>query len=213
MSLEDYILKHIDAEPPLLSQLQRQANLDLMNPRMNSGHLQGRLLKMLVEMIKPRLVLELGTFAGYSALSMAEGLTDDGKLITVEIDDEKEDFIRRFLDLSPYGHRVELHIGDACEFLRSYRGEPFDMVFIDADKRLYVDYYRLVWDNLAPGGFILADNTLWDGHVVDESYDRDSQTCGIRRFNDMVAADEAAEKVIMPIRDGITIVRKRPYRL
>jgi predicted O-methyltransferase YrrM len=209
MNIEEYILQHIDAEPPLLSKLQRQANLDLMNPRMNSGHLQGRLLKMIVEMVKPKLILELGTFAGYSALSMAEGLPDDGRIITIEIDDEKEDFIRRFIDMSTFADKITLHIGDACDFLRSYAGEPFDMVFIDADKRLYEDYYRLVWDKLSPGGFILADNTLWDGHVVDESYDRDSQTTGIRRFNDLVAADDAAEKVILPVRDGITLIRKK----
>jgi predicted O-methyltransferase YrrM len=209
MNIEEYILQHIDAEPPLLSKLQRQANLDLMNPRMNSGHLQGRLLKMIVEMIKPKLILELGTFAGYSALSMAEGLPDDGRIITIEIDDEKEDFIRRFIDMSTFADKITLHIGDACDFLRSYAGEPFDMVFIDADKRLYEDYYRLVWDKLSPGGFILADNTLWDGHVIDESYDRDSQTTGIRRFNDLVAADDAAEKVILPVRDGITLIRKK----
>jgi predicted O-methyltransferase YrrM len=209
MNIEEYILQHIDAEPPLLSKLQRQANLDLMNPRMNSGHLQGRLLKMIVEMIKPKLILELGTFAGYSALSMAEGLPDDGRIITIEIDDEKEDFIRRFIDMSTFADKITLHIGDACDFLRSYAGEPFDMVFIDADKRLYEDYYRLVWDKLSPGGFILADNTLWDGHVVDESYNRDSQTTGIRRFNDLVAADDAAEKVILPVRDGITLIRKK----
>jgi predicted O-methyltransferase YrrM len=209
MNIEEYILQHIDAEPPLLSKLQRQANLDLMNPRMNSGHLQGRLLKMIVEMIKPKLILELGTFAGYSALSMAEGLPDDGRIITIEIDDEKEDFIRRFIDMSTFADKITLHIGDACDFLRSYAGEPFDMVFIDADKRLYEDYYRLVWDKLSPGGFILADNTLWDGHVIDESYNRDSQTTGIRRFNDLVAADDAAEKVILPVRDGITLIRKK----
>lgn len=209
MNIEEYILQHIDAEPPLLSKLQRQANLDLMNPRMNSGHLQGRLLKMIVEMIKPKLILELGTFAGYSALSMAEGLPDDGRIITIEIDDEKEDFIRRFIDMSAFANKITLHIGDACDFLRSYAGDSFDMVFIDADKRLYEDYYRLVWDKLSPGGFILADNTLWDGHVIDESYDRDSQTKGIRRFNDLVAADDAAEKVILPVRDGITLIRKK----
>lgn len=205
--LEDYILSHIDKEGESLHKLDRETHLFHLRPRMCSGHLQGRLLKMIVRMIRPKNILELGTFTGYSALSMAEGMDGGGELHTVEIDDELEDFIREHLEKSSYADRIHLHIGDALEIVPQL-GLTFDLVFIDADKRRYDDYYNMVFDHVAHGGFILADNTLWDGKVVDYGKKLDAQTAGILRFNDLVAADPRVEKVILPLRDGLTIIRK-----
>lgn len=211
-SLEDYILDHIDPEPENLRLLDRRTNIRLLNGRMCSGHLQGRLLKMLVTMIAPRRVLELGTFSGYSALCIAEGLSPDGKVITVETDDELEDFIRAALGASPVGDRVELRIGDALDIMRTLPDGSFDLVYIDADKRQYEEYYEEALRLLPPGGFIIADNTLWDGHVVEPDHARDHQTAGIIRFNDRVAGDPRVEKVIIPLRDGLTIIRRLSLR-
>ncbi len=210
--IEEYILSHIEPEPEHLTNLIRTANVQMVNPRMNSGHLQGRFLKMLVSMIRPKRVLELGAFAGYSALCMAEGLDDDAKLITVEIDDEKEDFIHARLSETPHGKKVELRIGDALATLDSLRQEfgdlSFDMIFMDADKRTYPECYDKALPLLRHGGFLIADNTLWDGHVIDPAY-KDRQTMGIRRFNDKAATDPQVETVIIPLRDGISLIRKK----
>ena len=174
-------------------------------------HIQGRLLKMFVRMISPRRILELGTFTGYSALCLAEGLPEDGELHTIEIDDELEDFIRTHLSQSPYGNKITLHIGDARDILsRGETGGTFDLVFIDANKRQYCEYYDLVFDHVAPGGFIIADNTLWDGKVVEPGKKIDAQTQGILDFNDNIARDNRVEKVILPLRDGLTIIYKLP---
>lgn len=207
-TLDEYILQHIDAESDYLQRLYRDAWVHLMNPRMSSGHLQGRLLKMIVEMVHPHRILEIGTFAGYSALCLAEGLTDDDRLYTFEIDDELEDFTRRWIEGSPIGHRVEFIIGDALQLVPTL-GVKFDFVFIDGDKRQYLDYYEMALEHTAPKAFILADNTLWDGHVVEDAYLRDNQTKAIRKFNDFVASDSRVEKVILPLRDGLTIIRKK----
>lgn len=206
--LQEYIESHIDPQPPHLARLERLTNLHLHNGRMCSGHLQGRLLKMLVAMIRPRRVLELGTFSGYSALCIAEALEPGCTVDTIEADDELEDFIRDALSAAPEGDRVELHIGDALETMRQWGGETFDLIFIDADKRQYTAYYESALPLLRPGGFIIADNTLWDGHVVDPARERDPQTRGIREFNRHVAADTRVEKVILPLRDGLTLIRK-----
>lgn len=206
--LEAYILDHIDKEPENLRKLDRLTNIHLINGRMCSGHLQGRLLKMLVSMIKPRVAIELGTFSGYSALCIAEGMEDDATLHTFEIDDELEDFIRRALAQSPHGKKVSLHIGDASTELRDWGKETVDLVFIDADKRAYREYYRLVLPLLKKGGYIIADNTLWDGHVTEPQEKQSAQTREIIAFNQMVARDERVEKVILPLRDGLTIIRK-----
>ena len=207
--LHDYILQHIDSEPDQLARLDRETHLYHLRPRMCSGHLQGRLLKMFVRMINPRLVLELGTFTGYSALCLAEGLLDDNAMVhTIEIDDELEDFIRDHFARSPLGEHITLHIGDACQVIPEIEGD-FDLVFIDANKRHYVDYYRMVLPRVRRGGFIIADNTLWDGKVVDWGKKLDDQTRGILEFNDLVAADSNVEKVILPLRDGLTIIRKK----
>lgn len=207
--LEDYILNHIDSEPDFLHTLDRDTHLYHLRPRMCSGHLQGRILKMFVKMINPRMILELGTFTGYSALCMAEGMSANSELHTIEIDDELEDFIRSHFEDSTYSSRLHLHIGDAKEIIGSMQEMRFDLVFIDANKREYCEYYDMIFPLLTDGGYIIADNTLWDGHVVDESHANDAQTQGIMRFNKMIAEDDRVEKVILPIRDGLTIIRKK----
>ena len=207
MEIEEYVLRHSEAEPEYLYRLGRATNVHTIHGRMASGHLQGRLLKMLVEMIQPKTILEVGTFSGYSAISMAEGLPEGGRLYTFEINDEMEDFTRPWIEGSEMADRIEFIIGDALTEAPKL-GIEFDMAFIDGDKRTYTDCYEMVLQILRPGGFILADNTLWDGHVVDASYDHDHQTQGILAFNDHVAADPRTEQVILPLRDGLTLIRK-----
>jgi predicted O-methyltransferase YrrM len=206
-ALDDYVLRHIDAEPEYLYRLYRATNIHMLHGRMASGHLQGRLLKMLVQMIRPLNVLEVGTFSGYSALCMAEGLPEGGRIYSFEINDEQEDFTRPWIEGSPLADRIEFIIGDAISEAPRL-GITFDLVFIDGDKRTYLETYEMALSLLRPGGFILADNTLWDGHVADPAYDRDHQTQGIRRFNDHIAKDRRVEKVILPLRDGLTLIRK-----
>lgn len=209
MNIFDYIEQHSSPESDVLKRITRSTHLEVINPRMLSGHVQGRVLSMISQMIHPQRILELGTFTGYSALCLAEGLTDDGKLITIEHNDEMEPSIRRNLGLTPLGEKIELVIGDAIEVLRRL-DEKFDLIFIDADKKQYCDYLDLVIPLLRPGGWILADNTLWDGHIIDPAYDKDKQTIALRAFNDKVMQDERLDKVILPLRDGLTIIRKKP---
>ncbi len=216
--LEQYVLSHSAPEGDYLYRLYRATNIHTIHGRMASGHLQGRMLKMLVEMIRPKNILEVGTFSGYSALCMAEGLAaiDDGgteqgnksKVWTFEINDEMEDFTRPWLEGSPVAEYIEFRIGDA-NVEAPKLGVEFDMAFVDGDKRTYVETYEMVLSLLRPGGFILADNTLWDGHVTDPAYDHDHQTQGIRQFNDHVAQDDRVEQVIVPLRDGLTLIRKK----
>ena len=206
--LERYLLAHIDAEGDYLYRLYRATNIHTVHGRMASGHLQGRLLKMLVEMIRPKNVLEVGTFSGYSAICMAEGLGEDGRLYTFEINDEMEDFTRPWIENSAVASKIHLIIGDA-NVEAPKLNVVFDMAFIDGDKRTYIETYETVLKLLRPGGFILADNTLWDGHVIDPHYQHDAQTQGIIHFNDFIAQDARVEKVILPIRDGLTIIRKK----
>lgn len=206
--LELYIQAHISKEPTELARIDRLSNLRLVNGRMCSGHIQGRLLKMFAEMIRPERVLELGTFSGYSALCIAEGCPDDAEVHTVEIFDELEDFIRENLASSPEGRKVHLHIGDALEVMGRWPDAFFDLIFIDADKRLYVDYFSRAVNLVRKGGFIIADNTLWDGHVVEKD-PRSPQTKGIMAFNDLVAADPRVETAIIPLRDGLSVIRRR----
>ena len=206
--LESYIRNHIDPEPENLRHLDRLTNIRLINGRMCSGHIQGRLLKMLVEMIRPKLAIELGTFSGYSALCIAEGMEEDARLHTFEIDDELEDFIRRQLDASDHGHKIELRIGSAIDICREFTDGSVDLIFIDADKRQYPQYLEECARMLRPGGIIIADNTLWSGHVCDPAYDKDPQTTGVRKFNDMAIRLPGFETVILPFRDGITLLRK-----
>ena len=182
--------------------------MHLLRGRMASGHLQGRLLKMLVQMIRPRNILEVGTFSGYSALCMAEGLEEGGKVWTFEINDEMEDFTRPWLENSSLSDRIEFRIGDAITEA-PHLGILFDMAFIDGDKRTYVETYEMVLKILRPGGFILADNTLWDGHVLETPKTSDRQTQGIESFNDFLMKDQRVEQVILPLRDGLTLIRKK----
>ena len=207
MDLTTYIANHIDPEGDYLYRLYRATNLHTLHGRMASGHLQGRLLKMLVQMTQAKRVLEVGTFSGYSAICLAEGLPDDGLLYTFEINDEQEDFTRPWIEGSAVANKIRFIIGDAIAEAPRL-GITFDLVFIDGDKRTYIETYEMALAVLRQGGFIVADNTLWDGHVCDSAYDKDQQTLGIRRFNDLVAADTRVEKVILPLRDGLTLIRK-----
>lgn len=206
--LEEYILNHIDKESDYLKKLYRDTHVKLLRPRMASGHLQGRMLKMFVQMIKPKNILEVGTYSGYSALCLAEGLSEGGMLHTFEINDEQEDFTRPWLENSPYSDKIKFHIGDAMEILQTM-DIVFDLAFIDGDKRNYTKCYEVVMSKLSKGGYIIADNTLWDGHVLEEPHPTDLQTIGIKAFNDHIAQDDRVEKVIIPLRDGLTIIRKK----
>ena len=219
MTLEEYISEHSTPENEVLADITRETYVHILNPHMLSGHVQGRVLSMLSYMIKPKRILELGTFTGYSALCLAEGLAEGGKLITIEHNDELEETIRRNISKSPLSDRIELIIGDAKEVLQrsglsgdaglcSFSEAVYDLVFIDADKREYCAYLDLVYPLVPVGGFILADNTLWDGHIIDPAYDKDKQTLGLRAFNDKLKEDDRFEQVILPLRDGLTIIRK-----
>ena len=194
-AVEQYILDHIDPEGAHLQRLNRDAHVNLLRPRMLSGHLQGRFLKMLCRMINPTYILELGTYAGYSALCLAEALPENGELHTIEIDDELEDFIRKHIDSSEFGSKIHLHIGDTFDIVPQI-DRTFDLVFIDADKRSYCEYFDLVFEKVRPGGFIVADNTLWDGKVLDTPVATDAQTIGILNFNEKIASDPRVEKII-----------------
>jgi len=206
--LDNYILQHIDAEGDYLYRLYRATNIHLLRGRMASGHLQGRLLKMLVEMIRPQNILEVGTFSGYSAICMAEGLPEGGKVYTYEINDEQEDFTRPWIGGATGADKTEYIIGDAITEAPKL-GISFDMAFIDGDKRTYLATYEMAMNVVRDGGFILADNTLWDGHVLEVPKNSDGQTRGIEDFNDYIAKDARVERVILPLRDGLTLIRKK----
>ena len=205
--LDQYIADHSSPEGDYLYRLFRATHVEILAPQMASGHIQGRLLKFLVKMIKPRRILEIGTFTGYSGLCMAEGLDEGGKLYTFEVEDELEDFTRSWIDGSPYADKIEFIIGNALEIVPTL-GEKFDLVFMDGNKREYIKYYEMAMEYLNDGGWILADNTLWDGHVIDPTR-QDAQTNGVRAFNDLIRNDERVEVVILPLRDGLTIIRKK----
>ena len=207
MSLDEYISDHSTPENEALQSITRDTHVHVLNPHMLSGHVQGRTLAMISHMLRPNRILELGTFTGYSALCLAEGLTENGRLITVEHNDELQKTILRNLSRSPLADKIELIIGDCKEILSTFNS-TFDLIFIDADKREYCEYLDLVYPLVPVGGFILADNTLWDGHVIDPAYDKDKQTLGLRAFNDKLKEDDRFEQVILPIRDGLTIIRK-----
>ena len=205
--LNQYILDHISPEEDFLLELDRETHLKVLRSRMLSGHLQGQILSMISSMVKPKCILEIGTFTGYSALCLAKGLAEGGQLHTIEIDDELESIARKYFQKSGMSDRIIPHIGDAREIIRSI-DRSFDLVFIDADKREYCDYYQLVFDKVPVGGFILADNILWDGKVVDPDAADEEQTRGILDFNNLVQNDHRVENVILPVRDGIMVVKK-----
>lgn len=205
--LDQYILHHISPEDDYLYELDRETNLNVLHSRMLSGHLQGQILSAISCMVKPRCILEIGTFTGYSALCLAKGLAEGGQLHTIEMDDELESIARKYFLKSGMADRIVPHIGDARQIIPTIRS-LFDLVFIDADKREYCDYYRLIFDRVPIGGFILADNVLWDGKVVDPNAANEEQTRGILDFNDLVQNDRRVKNVILPVRDGIMIVQK-----
>lgn len=205
--LDQYILNHISPEDDFLNELDRETHLKVLRSRMLSGHLQGQILSMISCMIRPKCILEIGTFTGYSALCLAKGLAEGGQLHTIEIDDELESIARKYFRKSGMDDRIFQHIGDAQKIIPTIE-KSFDLVFIDADKREYCDYYQLVFDRIPVGGFILADNILWDGKVVDPEAANEEQTRGILDFNDLVQTDSRVRNVILPVRDGIMMVQK-----
>lgn len=206
--IDRYILDHIDEEDPVLKELDRETHLKVIGARMLSGHLQGQLLSMISKMIQPLHILELGTFTGYSAICLAKGLKEGGKLVTIEVDDELESLAGKYFDKAGLRNQIEQRIGSALELIPTLE-EKFDLVFIDADKREYVQYYELLIDRLESGAYILADNTLWSGKVLDKPKEDDLQTKGIQAFNDLLKHDHRVEKVILPLRDGMTLIRKK----
>ena len=205
--LDQYIDDHNLPEKDFLKELERETHLTCIHPRMLSGHVQGNILYMLCKMINPKRVLELGTYTGYSAISMALALEEDAQLHTIEVRDEQEEIISKYISKANLQHRIITHFGDAAIVVPTIEGQ-FDLVFIDADKREYPRYYELIFDRVKPGGYIVADNIFWDGKVVDPAEQNDPQTKGIVEFNKMVHADKRVENVIFPIRDGMMVVRK-----
>ena len=204
--LDDYVCRHSSDEPALLQELNRETHLKVLQPRMLSGHFQGRVLSMISKLLRPEKILEIGTYTGYSALCFAEGLAENGRLITIDVNEELEPMVRRYFERSPYKDRIDYRVGDAMQLIPEL-GEGFDLVFIDADN--YLNYYRLVFDLVKPGGVILTDNVLWSGKVVQELKANDRETRIILEFNDFVKKDPRAETVLLPIRDGIMLTRKK----
>ena len=207
-NLDQYILANTKPEEELMRRLERETYLRVINPRMISGHLQGKLLEMLVRMMRPKRVLEIGTFTGYSALSIARGLEDGALLDTIEVDDELEEIAAKYFEASEYGHRIRQHVGSALDVVPQL-GEVYDMVFIDGDKREYPAYYNMLMDGgyVRSGSVLLADNILWYGKVAEPIAHNDKHTEAIVEFNRMVCADERVDNVIVPIRDGINMIR------
>ena len=206
--LDDYVCMHTSEEDDLLKELNRQTHLKILQPRMLSGHFQGRFLSMISKMIQPTSILEIGTYTGYSALCLAEGLKSNGKLLTIDKNPELEDFVRNFLEKSAYSENIEYVIADAMKYIPTIN-QSFDLVFIDADKGNYLNYYQLVIDMIPSGGYILADNVLWSGKVIDEKSVNDKDTKAIMEFNQFVMNDYRVENVLLPIRDGLFLMRKK----
>ncbi len=205
--VQKYVVEHTEEENELLKELERETNVKVYHPRMLSGHLQGKLLKMISHMIAPYRILEIGTYTGYSALCLAEGLLPGGSLHTIEVNDELEEFIRLYINRSPLSSKIHLHIGNALNIIPSI-DETFDLAFIDGDKREYLEYYHAVFDKVRQGGFIIADNVLWNGKVLNEN-EKDEYTRSVRAFNDYVHIDTRVENVMLPLRDGLMILRKK----
>ncbi len=208
IELENYILDHIDPEDPILYELNRKTHLHVLRPRMLSGHLQGQILKMLCQMIQPKNILEIGTYTGYSSICMAQSTADDTTIDTIEIDDEIIPFTQSFFDRAGVNNKIKIHLGDAVDVIPTLN-KKYDLIFMDGDKRQYPNYYKQVFDLLNPGGYILADNILWDGKIIEPVHPNDLYTQGILEFNQMVKEDQRVEKVIFPFRDGIFVIRKK----
>ena len=205
--LEQYILDHISPEDPVLARLNRETWLRTVHPQMLAGHLQGKILEMISRMIGPSRILEIGTFTGYSSLCLAKGLAPEGRLTTIEQDDEITDFARKYINLSGAADSITLLTGDARELIPGLR-DKYDLVYLDAEKDEYLEYYELVFSKVREGGFILADNVLWGGKVVVEPGSGDHFTGGILAFNEHIRRDSRVEQVILPVRDGIMLIRK-----
>lgn len=206
--LEDYVVNHSEDEPELLQQLTRETYQKIMQPRMLSGHYQGRLLSMISKLVNPKYILEIGTYTGYSALCLAEGIQNGGEIHTIDINEELSDFQRKYFDASKYGKQIHQHVGDALEIIPSL-DKIFDLVFIDADKENYTNYFHLIIDRLKPGGVILSDNVLWSGKVIESLKKDDFSTEAILEYNQLLKSDERIETVLLPIRDGLTVSRKK----
>ncbi len=206
--LDEYVCLHTTKEDDLLKELNRQTHLKVLQPRMLSGHFQGRFLSMISKMIQPNTILEIGTYTGYSALCLAEGLKKEGKLVTIDKNAELEEFARNFFEKSAYSQNIEYVITDAMKYIPTIK-QSFDLVFIDADKGNYLNYYELVMDMIPSGGYILADNVLWSGKVIEEKSMNDKDTKAIMEFNSFVMNDNRVENVLLPIRDGLFLVRKK----
>ncbi len=207
LKLEQYIEQHTDAEPGLLQKLNRDTYAHVLQPRMLSGHLQGRILSMLSKMIKPKQVLEIGTFTGYSALCLAEGLAEGGLLHTIDVNEELTDMVRKYVDESVYKNNIKIYTGNALEIIPELN-YTFDLVFIDADKENYSTYYDLVFPKLVKGGFIIADNVLWSGNVIKNADEQDDETEHIVAFNTKIQNDKRVNNVLIPVRDGLMICQK-----
>ena len=206
-ALDKYVCDHSENEPQTLQELNRKTHLSVLQPRMLSGHFQGRVLSMLSHMIRPRRVLEIGTYTGYSALCFAEGLIEDGKVITIDVNEELEDLVREYISKAGMENKIEYHIADATQLIPRLDDE-FDIVFIDADKKNYCNYYDLVFDKVKKGGYIIADNVLWSGKVLEEYDSLDRETNIIMDYNRKVHEDARVQEVLLPIRDGLMVARK-----
>ena len=204
--IEEYAQEHSSPEPELLAQLNRETHLKVLQPRMLSGHLQGRLLSMLMKMIRPKRILEIGTYTGYSALCMAEGLDKEGELHSIDINEELADFVNKYIEKSAYQNQIKLHLGNALEIIPQLK-ENWDVVFIDADKSNYINYYNMLIKQLKSGAYIIADNVLWSGKVLNQSGKQDEDTKTLIKFNQMIQEDERVENVLLPIRDGLMVIR------
>lgn len=206
--IEEYALNHTKSESDLLKKINRETHAKIMMPRMLSGHLQGRFLSMISHMVKPDYILEIGTYTGYSALCLAEGLNENGKIITIDINEEIEKFVRNFFEQSDYKNKIDYRIGNALDIIPTIENQ-LDMVFIDADKENYSAYYDLVFEKVRNGGYIIADNVLWSGKVLMDDNKLDKDTKAIKAFNDKIQNDSRVENILLPVRDGLMICRKK----
>jgi caffeoyl-CoA O-methyltransferase len=207
-AIEAYVLTRSQPEPEVLTRLSRETNVNVLMPRMLSGHLQGQILRMISHMIRPVRILEIGTFTGYSAICLADGLTEEGKLISIDINPELEKMARKYFKEANVSHKIDYRIGNALDILPDLN-EVFDLVFIDADKENYSNYYHLIFGKIKKGGFIIADNVLWSGKVLQNESEMDKETQAICSFNDMIHKDPRVEHVLFPIRDGLMVMRKK----
>jgi predicted O-methyltransferase YrrM len=206
--LSDYCENNTTPESEILSKLNRETHLKVVSPRMLSGHLQGRFLSFISKLQQPKLIVEIGTYTGYSALCLAEGLAKDGKLISIDVNEETSSFAKSFISKTEFANQIDLVLADAKEFVTTIH-EPIDLVFIDADKKNYLNYYHLIIDKIKPGGLIIADNVLWSGKITMPEKEMDRETLALHQFNQFVQQDSRVENILLPIRDGLMVVRKK----